>query len=338
MALPTVRSFTSQDIPAAASLLAARLGAAHARLPFVDPAFASTAGVEGFVKALQANPFADGLVAESAGAAVGFLFGQRMLLGPAEMASLFVPPHSISIPVEGHAVAAGNDPTVVYRELYRHLAADWVREGFFVHRAAILAGDADEQEAWVSLGFGRAMTAATRPAADPVANVRATGIEVHRAGAEDIEVVMGLSDVLMEHHNRPPIFWPLLKEPLPAARAFNLGVLEEGSMPYFVGYQRGEPVAMTTFLRPGFTPPVVAHASDIYLFEGIVSEAARSGGVGTAVLDEALSWVRDNGYATCTLHFASANYSAAPFWLGHGFVPVEHTMERHIDERIAWAR
>ncbi len=338
MALPTVRPFAPQDAAVGAELLAARLRSGHERLPFIDSALGSPAAVRDFVTALQANPFADGVVAEAAGQPVGFLFGQRMLMAPTVMESLFVPPHSISIPVEGHAIAESADATVVYREMYRHLAAAWVREGFFLHRAAILAGDADEQEAWVSLGFGRAMTAATRPAADPVANVRATGIEVHRAGSEDIGVVMRLSDVLMEHHNRAPIFWPLLKEPLPAARAFNLGVLEEGSMPYFVGYQSGEPIAMTTFLRPGFTPPVVAHASDIYLFEGIVSEAARSGGVGTAVLDAALTWVRDNGYATCTLHFASANYSAAPFWLGHGFVPVEHTMERHIDERVAWAR
>ncbi len=338
MALPTVRPFASQDAAVAAQLLAARLRAAHERLPFIDPAFGAPAAVEDFVKALQANPFADGVVAEAGGKAVGFLFGQRMLLGPSDMASLFVPPHSISIGVEGHAVAAGADPTVVYREMYRHLAETWVDEGFFVHRASILAGDADEQEAWVSLGFGRAMTAATRPAADPVANVRPTSVEVHRAGTEDIEVVMRLSDVLMEHHNRSPIFWPLLKDPLPAARAFNLGVLERGSMPYFVGYERGEAIAMTTFNKPGFTPPIVSQVGDIYLFEGVVSEAARSGGVGTAVLDEALSWVRDTGYTTCTLHFASGNYSGGPFWLGHGFVPVEHTMERRIDERIAWAR
>ncbi|MFN0144937.1 MAG: GNAT family N-acetyltransferase [Dehalococcoidia bacterium] len=338
MALPTVRPFTAQDTAAAAGLLAARLAEGHARVPFIDPALGLPAAVEGFVRGLVANPFADGVIAEAGGEALGFLFGQRMLIPPTEMAALFVPPHSISIPVEGHAVAAASDPTVVYREMYRHLAAQWVRDGYFIHRTAILAGHADEQEAWVSLGFGRAMTAATRRAADPVTNIRPTGIEVHRAGTEDIDLVTRLSDVLMEHHNRAPIFWALLKEPHQQTRAFNLGFLEAGATPYFIGYQQGEPVAMTTFIRPGFTPPVVAHGSDIYLFEGIVTEAARSGGVGTAVLGEALSWVRENGFETCTLHFASGNYSAAPFWLGHGFVPVEHTMERHVDERVAWAR
>ncbi len=31
------------------------------------------------------------------------------------------------------------------------------------------------------------------------------------------------------------------------------------------------------------------------------------------------------------------NHSGEPFWTANGFVPVEYGLERHIDERIAWA-
>jgi hypothetical protein len=51
-----------------------------------------------------------------------------------------------------------------------------------------------------------------------------------------------------------------------------------------------------------------------------------------------MAWASGAGYTTCTLHFASENYSGGPFWLKHAFVPVEHTMERRVDERIAWGR
>jgi hypothetical protein len=51
-----------------------------------------------------------------------------------------------------------------------------------------------------------------------------------------------------------------------------------------------------------------------------------------------MDWASRAGYTSCTLHFAPSNPSGGPFWLGHGFVPVEHTMERVIDSRIAWAR
>ena len=50
-----------------------------------------------------------------------------------------------------------------------------------------------------------------------------------------------------------------------------------------------------------------------------------------------MEWAATNGYHTCTLHFASQNPSGGPFWLGHGFVPIEYTMERRVDERVAWA-
>jgi hypothetical protein len=50
-----------------------------------------------------------------------------------------------------------------------------------------------------------------------------------------------------------------------------------------------------------------------------------------------MAWARKQGHRWCTLHFASGNPSGAPFWLGHGFIPVEYTMSRHLDERVAYA-
>ena len=100
----------------------------------------------------------------------------------------------------------------------------------------------------------------------------------------------------------------------------------------------GRAAGMQTFLRPGFTPPIVKAESNVYLFEGVVTAEARGGGIGTALLQESMAWAARAGFETCTLHYASANPLGAPFWLRNGFVPVEHTMANVIDERIAWAR
>lgn len=333
----TVRPAHLADLDAAAELLAARHRRDRARIPHLDVRLEDPAAAQGLVGALFENPRARGAIAESGGRQVGFLFGEQMLFAPTEMASLFVPPHSISMPVEGHAVAEGHDPVAVYRALYGALAAEWVDAGFFVHRCAIPAGDAGVQEAWVSLGFGRAMTAATRTTA-PVERAASGPLEVQRASPEDIDVVMELAEQLNRWHRESPIFWPLLRTPEAAAREFNLGQLRSGDLPYFVAYRDGTPIGMQTFLRPGFTPPIVTPGDNVYLFEGVVSEAARGGGMGTALLAHSMAWARNAGYERCTLHFASSNPSGAPFWLGHGFVPIEHTMERRIDERVAWAR
>ncbi|GMV86487.1 MAG: hypothetical protein AMXMBFR80_23420 [Dehalococcoidia bacterium] len=333
----TVRPAHSADLDAAAELLAARHRRDRARVPHLDVRLEEPASARELIAPLFENPRARGAIAESGGGPVGFLFGEQMVFAPTEMASLFVPPHSISMPIEGHAVADGSDPVAVYRALYGALAGEWAAGGFFVHRCAVPAGDPDMQEAWVSLGFGRHLTAATRATA-AVERSGGGGIDVQRASPEDIEVVMELAEHLNSWHRESPMFWPLLRTPEPAAREFNLAQLRGGDLPYFVAFRDGVPIAMQTFLRPGFTPPIVTPGGNVYLFEGVVSAAARGGGLGSALLGHSMAWARNAGYETCTLHFAAPNPSGGPFWLGHGFVPVEHTMERRIDERIAWAR
>lgn len=333
----TVRPVNPGDIDAAAALFAARHRRDRERIPHLEPRFEDTAAARELIRPLFENPRARGAIAESGGAVAGFLFGEEMLFAPSEMASLFVPPHSISMPIEGHAVAAEQDATAVYRALYAFLSGEWVANGFFIHRCAIPPENPAVQEAWVSLGFGRYLTAATRPTS-PVERRKAAAIEVQRASPEDIDVVVELAECLNRWHWQAPMFWPVLHSTDAATREFNMGQLRSGDLPYFVGYQSGTPAGMQTFLRPGFTPPVVARDGDVYLFEGVVSDNVRGGGVGSALLRHSMDWARNAGYETCTLHFASPNPSGAPFWLGHGFVPVEHTMERRVDERVAWAR
>jgi len=326
-----------EDVDEAAALLAARHRRDRQRLPVLARALEGAPGCRKVVEGQLKAPFAAAVVAHRSGKAAGFMVGQTMTLSPDHFASQFIPPHSAQVGVEGHAVAAGEDVTAVYRAMYAELAGRWVKSGFFVHRAHIVPGDLEAQEAWVSLGFGRHLTAAVRLTATPAPQTREADVEIHRAGAEDIDVVMQLADTLALHHTLSPMFWPYLHTTDAAARAVNLAALEANEIPYFIGYQGGRPAGAQTFLKPGFTPSIVEQEGNVYLFEGIVNPDVRSGGVGTALLAHSMAWARDHGFETCGLHFASGNFSGAPFWLGHGFVPVEYTMERRVDERIAWA-
>lgn len=338
MARLSVRPFEPRDLDDAARLLAARQARDRQRLPMLAAALEERAACRNLLAPLIENARASGAVALRDGEVAGFLFGEETLVAPDSFAYQFVPPYGISMGVQAHGVAEGEDVATVYRELYAFLAEAWTRKGFFDHRIHVVAGDADVQEAWLALGFGRHMTAATRPTAQPVDGVRAAGIEVHDASAEDIDVVVSLSLTLARHHARAPMFWPVIHTTLPAAREFMLGALNDPSCPHFVAYRDGAALGMQTFLVGGFTPPIVEREGNVYLFEGVVEPEARSGGVGALLLDHAMSWARNAGYRWCTLHFASGNGSGAPFWLGHGFIPVEHAMVRRVDERIAWAR
>jgi GNAT superfamily N-acetyltransferase len=222
--------------------------------------------------------------------------------------------------------------------MYGELAGMWARSGFFEHQVHIFAGDPAFQEAWVALGFGRTMTAAMRPVADPVA-LRPVEhhADVRRASDEDLDVVMELGDTLFRFHSLSPIFWPFLNEPRAASREYQQAMLHGDENGYFVAYEGGRPVAMQTYLRDGFLPRITPQERNTYLFEGVVEPDVRGGGLGSQLLAHGLAWAKEQGDEYCTLHFASANPSGAPFWLGHGFVPVEYAMNRHVDERVAWA-
>lgn len=334
----TIRDAVPSDLETCTALLAGRHRRDLQRVPFFNPALAEPAACLALLEPLFANTYADGLVAETDGQTVGFLFGERMLLAPTDFASNFVAPHSIAVPVEGHAVAAGEDALSVYRALYAELAGRWVQDGFFIHRVAVTAEDPEVQDAWVTLGFGRALTAAVRATAEPVNVSRSRQLRIEQASPEDIDDVMMLIDEQDAWHWRSPMFWPVVHEAGPAARAFNHNALRSSEIPYFVAYEEGRAIAMQTFLRPGFTPPFVDPASNVYLFEGVVASHARGGGIGGTLLKHSMEWAARSGFETCTLHFASANPLGAPFWQGHGFRPIEHAMQRIIDDRVIWAR
>jgi len=334
----SVRPFESQDTAPAARLLAARHSRDRARLPVLRADMEEDEPCRAIVERFAGNARASGVAAVSAaGETLGFLFGEKMTLAPTAYGSMYVPPHSIAIAIDGHAVALEADPTTMYRLMYASLAEQWVKGGFFEHQTHIVPGDLEVEEAWVNLGFGRGTTAAVR-GTGPVNVRRQPNVEIHQASSEDFVVVSTLSDELTAFHSHAPIFWPLLSEPRHAAEEAHRALLADPRNAHFVAYENGKPVAMQTFARPGFTPSIVEPEGNVYLFEGMVEAGARSGGIGTALLEHSMAWAREQGDARCTLHFASANPSGAPFWLGQGFVPVEYTMSRHVDERIGWAR
>jgi GNAT superfamily N-acetyltransferase len=164
----------------------------------------------------------------------------------------------------------------------------------------------------------------------------APDIEIHRAGIEDIEVVLKLSDDLARHHNASPNFLPYLPETAAAQRAYQIELLEDPANPHFIAYRGGEPVGMQTFHAPDIQD-LARPEKSVYLFTGITVPGGRGGGVGTALLRHAMDWARGQGYERCALHYFTANLSGARFWTRSGFRPLTERMVRRVDERIAWA-
>jgi GNAT superfamily N-acetyltransferase len=325
-----------KHLDAAAELLAARHERDRARDPRLPAAFSMPLACRALIEPAFATDGWRGVIAEAGGRPAGFMLWAPQLFAPTHFLAGFFPPRSYASSYQQHAAAPGMEYDV-YREMYAALAEDAVGRGYFDHLVAIAPSDADAHEAFLSLGFARNAVAALRDVA-PTAKPQAK-VEMQLASAEDAAVIFGLSTELTLHHARSPIFWPYLRETDDSSHEMQRGLLTDpDANAHWVAYEGGKPVGMNTFMPPAFLSPMLLPPKTVYLFQGIVTQDARAGGVGTAILSRALEWARERGHEYLTLHFAAANLQGARFWQSSGFVPVEFGLRRRVDERIAWAR
>ncbi len=336
----SVRAFERGDLDAAAALLAETHRRDRERHPVLVEALERPAEARAMLARRLGHERADGAVALDGGELAGFAIGERATApAPDRYLAQLSHPRSARIGARDHAVARGCDAAAVCRLLYRELAAGWTATGYFHHAVNVIAGDARLQEAWFNLGFGRHVSLAVREGVGPVADAAAGDVGIRAAGSEDVDALVGLARALGRHHLASPMFqyWPALPEDDALARRFLVSLLEDGDNPHFVAWRGERPVGLTSFLERGLAPPHVSAGRNAYLFMGVVEPEAQDGGVGRALLDRGMAWARETGHERCTLHVLTANHSGEPFWTANGFVPVEYGLERHIDERVAWA-
>jgi GNAT superfamily N-acetyltransferase len=221
--------------------------------------------------------------------------------------------------------------------MYEVAAREWVRNGYFVHYIHVAACDAAAVRAWFSLGFGQYSVYNWRDL-DPVSGPEAE-IVIRRVGPEALEDEEALRNDLRRYNASSPMFHPIVwrigdeaKQTLDSERA----AMADERNAYFIAYQDGQPRGLMVFTPPApdyiLTPERAG-----YLHIAFVDESARSGGIGAALVNRGLAWVREQGYEVCTVGYFAPNLLGARFWQGKGFKPLGYCLERRIDDRIPWA-
>ncbi|TAJ21688.1 MAG: GNAT family N-acetyltransferase [Dehalococcoidia bacterium] len=336
----SLRPLEVADVPALAALLAARRREERVALPLLNERFADVGACTEVLLAHLAAARCDGVVAERGGRLAGFLIGHRRHTSVESFEAQYEPPTQASMPGSGHGVSPGEDVEAVYAAMYAYLGERWVDGGYFEHRITMPLGMPASVEAWFHLGFGSLYTFCVREST-PLAAPRVDATtEVQRATPSERAEVLRFQDESGRWHRSAPIFWPYMERQASAAiEAFTAGALTDESNGIFLARRHGVAVALHLMVAQAdwgssFTQP----DDSIYLYEGITSPEARGTGAGTAILAHTLDWAREAGHPYVTLHYATPNASGGPFWRAHGFVPVEVTLQRRLDERLAWAR
>jgi GNAT superfamily N-acetyltransferase len=331
----TVGPFTRQHLDAAGRLLAARHARYRAASSLLPAEYEAPGAWRPMLESAVAATGVHAARCEVDGDIAGFMAMEPMLFGPAEMVAAFFAPRSAQVGFGSHA-AREDVAFDVYRELYAEVSQHLVALGFFDHVVYVAPDDVVVNDAFVSLGFGRSVTAAIR-GVEPIDAEPVDGaIEIHQVSSEAIRDVIRLNDELSEHHRATPIYWPHLPETAAATEEFQRQLLDDPANAHFVAYERGRAIGMQTFMPPDWVAPPLRPEQTVYLYQGIVSADARSHGIGRAILAAGIDWCREQGYRHVALHFASANISGARFWQAAGFRPTEYRLTRHVDSRVGW--
>jgi GNAT superfamily N-acetyltransferase len=314
----------------AASLFVFRYRAARADVPSLPARHEDPAALLPKLRELAGR--GPGAAALRDGRLCGYLLGQVIR---------FRDQRSIYTPVWGSATVVGDGPDV-YRALYTTLSARWVANGCFTHVITHLAYDRSAIEAWHWLSFGLTVVDAMRDLS-PIASPRAVHAscpgeaiqtDIRHAGPEDAEVVAQLADDLNRHLAAPPTFLAYTERESAREHAAWLAHPDHAlwlaeSEGRAVGYLRLEPSNPTAAY-------VVDDAAVVCITGAFVRRDARRRGVGAALLQAAIAWARESGYAACAVDFESHNVLGARFWMRH-FRPVCYSLIRHVDPRLAWA-
>ncbi|MEX2207121.1 MAG: GNAT family N-acetyltransferase [Myxococcota bacterium] len=332
-----VRELAAADLEPASRLLAARF--ARARDASDDPAARApdTDACRAALEKQLAGPHARGVFATRGSEPAGFLLAQPSTSAPDTVQAYFSPAFSVAIPLAGHAVAEHKDPLDLYRALYAQLAGELVVDGFLEHGVGVLASEREAHDAWVTLGFGRSFTLALR-GVEPLATSTRTDLEIRTAAEPDLREVFALLAEQRAFHARAPMFLPDLRILRDAQEGQARWLQSQPRCPTFLACRDGRALGMQLFAPAGiYVSWPTRDESTAYLFQGVVRDTERGGGVGAALLQHALAWMRRENLRRCGLHYLSANPSGAVFWTRHGFRPVEHFLHRTVDARIAWS-
>jgi GNAT superfamily N-acetyltransferase len=215
----------------------------------------------------------------------------------------------------------------IYEELYTHLSASWVTQGYYRHLVSMFANDGRGIDAWHWLGFGMAAADALRNL-DPIP-VEETGVEIRRASVDDAEQFATLERALQRYLAGAPTF---LFDAFDGDHEDCGAVLRDPRRAIWMAYDGAEPTGYVG-LGPASddASTIIRDAKTASISGAFTRESSRGRGIATALVNRALAWARAEGYERCAVDFEPMNPLAARFWPQY-FEPVCYTSIREVDE------
>lgn len=228
-----------------------------------------------------------------------------------------------------HHAARPDQARLAYRQMYEAIARQLVAAGCTYHSLPIATSWPEALNTFFELEFGvdqikGSVAIAKVPDAPPRAD------SVRAAAGSDLDGLLQLAIELQKFHSRAPMFQAALLD-VPGIRQALIGAIASDDATVLVATEGDRIVAMMQ------AEPDGGYADAAQIGMNIVTETARSAGLGTAMLDVLLRWAADRGYSHCTVGWTSSNPTSDAFYRSRGFTPLRNRLHRRIDPRVAWA-
>lgn len=294
-----IHPFSEEHLDGAAALLEAR----HRRHRDAEPLLGDSYDYRSEIEALDD---ASGFAATRDGRVVGFLLGIRKddsRWGP-----------NIWVEAAGHAVEEPED----IRDLYAAAAARWFDEGRTRHYVLAPASDRELLESWARLSFGQQHAHGIRDVPDAP-----WPESVRLATEDDIDVLVELSPLLVEHQERAPVFGiGLPRESEDEIRASILEDLPNPKIGDLVAEQNGRVVGayqLAPVELSGSHTSLARPAGSVLLSWAATRPDVRGSGAGLALMDASFAWAQEQGYDTMVTDWRETNLLSSRFWPRRGF-------------------
>ena len=233
---------------------------------------------------------------------------------------------SVYSPEWANAAKVGNSRTI-YEEMYRQIAAAWVRKKYVAHYISIFANDPEAIRACHWLGFGMLGIDALR-GLQPIREINEQ-IDVHRAGIQEVDQVLDLHAELVQYMKGSPSFF--ITDGL--SKEYIEKWVNAPDKVIWLADVDEEPVA---FLRMGpandDAGTIIYDEKTTSIYGAYTRENMRGQDVMTTLLAHAIESARNAGYERCAVDFETMNILGTRFWLGRGFSPVSFSLLRYVDE------
>jgi ribosomal protein S18 acetylase RimI-like enzyme len=153
---------------------------------------------------------------------------------------------------------------------------------------------------------------------------------IRTAHPDDIDRLVELCIELTQFHSRSPMLAPTLFD---AARA-RADLAQHISAPNSIVLVACDGDAIVGMIQ---AQPDSLYAATTTIGINIVTEHARSAGVGTTMLNALCASAASSGAERCAVGWDSANLLSDAFYRARGFRPARYDLHRKIDQRVTWA-